>query len=195
VYLPVQVPEGVAQIDVSYTYSKLAVPPGTLSNSCYIGIFDQRGIRLNGRGFRGWSGGFRTTFSIAADSATPGHLPGPVRPGTWHIVLGPHQISPVGLDYGVTVTLTFGPNHVPVALTAASGRRSAGLGEYPTRSRTTNPIRSTADTGPGRAGPPSRPSQAPIRPAAPLRPGRSPWPDIGLFTDEGVVGVGAALPG
>jgi len=113
VYLPVQVPEGVAQIDVSYTYSKPAVPPGTLGNSCDIGIFDQRGTRLNGRGFRGWSGGFRTTFSIAADSATPGYLPGPVRPGTWHIVLGPYQISPVGLDYSVTVTLTFGPNHVP----------------------------------------------------------------------------------
>ncbi len=97
VYLPVQVPEGVAQIDVSYTYSKPAVPPGTLSNSCYIGIFDQRGIRLNGRGFRGWSGGFRTTFSIAADSATPGYLPGPVRPGTWTAVYSDFCPDPIAM--------------------------------------------------------------------------------------------------
>ena len=113
IYLPVEVPSGVAEIAVSYSYSNPAVPPGTLTNSCDIGIFDQRGTRLGGRGFRGWSGGFRTDFTIAADVATPGYLPGPVGRGTWHVILGPYQVSPLGLDFSVTVTLTFGPDRVP----------------------------------------------------------------------------------
>lgn len=113
VYLPVEIPRGVAEIAVSYTYSKPTVPTGTLTNSCDIGIFDQRGIRLGGRGFRGWSGGFRTEFTIAADAATPGYLPGPIERGTWHVILGPYQVSPLGLDYSVTVTLTFGPDRTP----------------------------------------------------------------------------------
>ncbi len=113
VYLPVEIPRGVAEIAVSYTYSKPTVPTGTLTNSCDIGIFDQRGIRLGGRGFCGWSGGFRTEFTIAADAATPGYLPGPIERGTWHVILGPYQVSPLGLDYSVTVSLTFGPDRAP----------------------------------------------------------------------------------
>ncbi|CAN5574099.1 CehA/McbA family metallohydrolase [soil metagenome] len=108
VYLPVDVPRGVRQIDVSYSYDKPGQPSGTVTNSCDVGIFDERGYALNGPGFRGWSGGFRTSFSIAADQATPGYLPGPVRAGRWHVVLGPYQICPQGLDYTVTVTVTRG---------------------------------------------------------------------------------------
>jgi len=128
VYLPVEVPDGVAQIAVSYSYSKPAVPPGTLSNSCDVGVFDQRGTRLNGDGFRGWSGGFRTEFTIAADSATPGYLPGPVRRGTWNVVLGPYQVSPLGLDYHVTVTLTFGPDRSPAFIPAYPPQAVRGTG-------------------------------------------------------------------
>ena len=108
VYLPVDVPDGVREIAVSYTYDKPAVPPGTLGNSCDIGIFDERGTDVGGEGFRGWSGGFRTEFAISAESATPGYLPGPVRAGRWHVVLGPYQVAPQVLNYQVRVTLTFG---------------------------------------------------------------------------------------
>ena len=78
VYLPVVIPAGVKQIDVSYSYDHPAVTPGDKTNSCDIGVFDERGIALGGPGFRGWSGGFRTAFSISAGDATPGYLPGPV---------------------------------------------------------------------------------------------------------------------
>lgn len=113
VYLPVRVPRGVREIAVSYSYDRPAVPAGTLGNSCDIGIFDERGTALGGRGFRGWSGGFRTQFAISAEAATPGYLPGPVRPGTWNIVLGPYQVAQVGLDYRVEVTLTYGEPGTP----------------------------------------------------------------------------------
>jgi hypothetical protein len=102
------VPPGVREIAVSYSYDKPLVPAGTLGNSCDIGIFDERGIAVGGKGFRGWSGGARTEFAIAADAATPGYLPGPVNPGTWHVALGPYTIAPRGLDYRVDVALTFG---------------------------------------------------------------------------------------
>ncbi len=108
VYLPVVIPSGVQRIDVSYSYSKPDVPAGQMANACDIGIFDQRGTDLGSRGFRGWSGGFRTAFSISASDATPGYLPGPVTAGTWFVVLGPYQVCQQGLDYSVDVTLTFG---------------------------------------------------------------------------------------
>lgn len=128
VYLPIEVPEGACEIAVSYSYDRPSVPSGTLANSCDIGIFDQRGIAVGGEGFRGWSGGFRTSFGISAESATPGYLPGPVSPGRWHIVLGPYQVAPPGLDYQVQVRLIFGTPgtplqpHYPPQQIAGSGR-------------------------------------------------------------------------
>jgi hypothetical protein len=109
VYLPVEVPRGVREIAVSYSYGKPEVPTGTPGNALDIGIFDERGTRLGGRGFRGWSGGARTGFAISAERATPGYLPGPVRSGTWHVALGPYTVAPQGLDYEVTITLRYGP--------------------------------------------------------------------------------------
>lgn len=110
VYLPVEVPAGVNRISVSYSYSKPTVPSGLLSNSCDVGIFDESGFDLGGKGFRGWSGGFRTEFSISASEATPGYLPGKIKRGTWHVVLGPYQVAAQGLDYTVNVTLDYGPD-------------------------------------------------------------------------------------
>ncbi|MGW2895242.1 CehA/McbA family metallohydrolase [Streptomyces sp. NPDC001212] len=120
VHLPVEVPRGVRKIAVSYSYDRPSVPSGVPGNSCDIGVFDERGTALGGRGFRGWSGGFRTSFEIGAGEATPGYLPGPVNPGTWNIVLGPYQVAPQGMNYRVEVTLTYGerdpafvPHHPP----------------------------------------------------------------------------------
>ncbi|MEV0403099.1 CehA/McbA family metallohydrolase [Actinoallomurus sp. NPDC050550] len=120
VYLPVEVPKGVQKIAVQYSYDKPAVPAGTPGNSCDIGVFDERGLKLGGKGFRGWSGGFRTSFEISNSEATPGYLPGPVNPGTWHIALGPYQVAPQGMNYQVQITLTYGepgaaftPNYPP----------------------------------------------------------------------------------
>lgn len=114
VYLPVEVPDGTREIAVSYRYDKPEVPPGTPGNALDIGMFDERGTRLGGRGFRGWSGGARTEFAISAEQATPGYLAGPVRAGTWHVVLGPYTVAPQGLAYEVTVTLRSGfPGQTP----------------------------------------------------------------------------------
>ncbi|WNO73989.1 MULTISPECIES: CehA/McbA family metallohydrolase [unclassified Streptomyces] len=114
VYLPVEIPRGVRELHVAYSYERPVVPAGTQGNALDIGIFDERGTALGGKGFRGWSGGARTEFFIRADEATPGYIPGPVRAGTWHIALGPYTVAPQGLAYEVTITLRYGaPGRTP----------------------------------------------------------------------------------
>ncbi|MDI3409338.1 CehA/McbA family metallohydrolase [Streptomyces cavernicola] len=108
VYVPVEVPDGVRELHVSYRYDKPAVPPGTPGNALDIGLFDERGTDLGGAGFRGWSGGARSEFFVRADAATPGYLPGRIRPGVWHVALGPYTVAPEGLAYEITVTLRYG---------------------------------------------------------------------------------------
>lgn len=108
VYLPFVVPKGVRAISVKYSYEPMDVGPTTF-NTVDIGIFDSSGKGLGkGAGFRGWSGGKRSSFRIDRSTATPGYLAGPISPGRWHIVLGPYQLVDPGTPYRVDVTLHFG---------------------------------------------------------------------------------------
>jgi hypothetical protein len=54
-------------------------------------------------GWRGWSGGARSRYTITPTGATPGYLPGELEPGTWHVVLGLHRVPASEVDYTVTV--------------------------------------------------------------------------------------------
>ncbi|MEU6366263.1 CehA/McbA family metallohydrolase [Streptomyces sp. NPDC046931] len=131
VYLPVDVPGGVREIKVAYTYDKPSVPAGTQGNALDIGLFDERGTELGGKGFRGWSGGARSEFFVRADDATPGYLPGPVHPGTWHIALGPYTVAPQGLTYEITITLTYGEQGVtPTPVYPPSRAKGRGRAWY-----------------------------------------------------------------
>jgi hypothetical protein len=110
VYLPVEVPGGVRELAVRYSYDRPVPPAGVPGNALDIGIFDEDGYELgNAAGFRGWSGGFRDSFAISRSEATPGYLPGPVNRGTWHVILGPYTVAPQGMNWTVEVTLRFGP--------------------------------------------------------------------------------------
>ncbi|MDT0438053.1 MULTISPECIES: CehA/McbA family metallohydrolase [Streptomyces] len=131
VYVPVDVPAGVRELRVAYAYDRPAVPAGTAGNALDIGLFDERGTALGGRGFRGWSGGARTEFFVRADDATPGYLPGPVRAGTWSIALGPYTVAPQGLAYELTVTLEHGePGAAPVRRYPPERARGRGRAWY-----------------------------------------------------------------
>jgi hypothetical protein len=100
--LPVEVPRGTAALTV-----ELAYPEGA-------GVLD---LGCDGpNGFRGWSGGARTRFTIAQDWATPGYLPGELEPGEWQVLLRLHRIPPDGLDYTVSAsTSDVAPDGPPVA--------------------------------------------------------------------------------
>jgi hypothetical protein len=130
VYLPVEVPAGVAELAVRYRYDRPATPPGVAGNALDLGVFDERGAGPGWSaggpggsggppggspggpgmaGFRGWSGGARDGFVIGGSGATPGYLPGPVGAGTWQVVLGPYTVAPQGLGWEVEVRLGGGP--------------------------------------------------------------------------------------
>ncbi|MGW8781391.1 CehA/McbA family metallohydrolase [Streptomyces sp. NPDC055796] len=90
-YVAFEVPAGVQRISVATTHDGSA---GILD----LGVFGTTG-------FRGWSGGARTGFTLAASDATPGYVPGPVEPGRWSVILGPMVASPDGMAWQVDVTL------------------------------------------------------------------------------------------
>jgi hypothetical protein len=80
--LPFDVPVGVARITVQFEYQgreeKTAIDLGVLGP----------GEFTSPDGFRGWSGGNKSLFTVSATDATPSYLAGPVRPGTWSLLLG-----------------------------------------------------------------------------------------------------------
>jgi predicted metal-dependent phosphoesterase TrpH len=105
--LPFQVPAGTGRLCVSYEVSdaigadKAGWEEGNIVD---IGLFDPRGASFpDGRGFRGWSGTSETQIVVGPEGATPGYVPGPIRPGTWHVVLGLYQLAPQGCDVRVAI--------------------------------------------------------------------------------------------
>ncbi len=127
--LPFEVPAGIARLHVRYQVSrqlsgdKVGWQEGNIVD---IGLFDPRGTEfLAAKGFRGWSGTARQEFTIAADEATPGYLPGSIQPGTWHVVLGLYQLAPEGCDYRVVVTLEQEEGN---GRQEAGSRRQEGIG-------------------------------------------------------------------
>lgn len=111
--LPFDVPAGIARVTVAYTFDKGTQSSPQDKNVIDLGLFDGRGHTfLNAPGFRGWSGGARSTVSVAADEATPGYLPGPILPGRWHVLLGLYKIAPEGCHVEVAITLEPGDHAV-----------------------------------------------------------------------------------
>lgn len=74
--VPFTVPEGVERLSVEFSYTGREQ-----RTTIDLGIFDPAG-------FRGWSGGNKSTFTLAATDATPSFLPGPIIPGRWFLMLG-----------------------------------------------------------------------------------------------------------
>ena len=123
-YLPVEVAPGTAALRVELEYDRAG---SVLDLGC-----------LGPSGFRGWSGGARESFVIAAEAATPGYLPGEIEPGLWQVMIGLHRVAPDGARYRVTAEPSAGAatgltvaHTVPVPadrparrdLPAAAGRR------------------------------------------------------------------------
>jgi hypothetical protein len=122
VLVPFEVPAGAARLCATYGWSG----PGTLD----LGVVDPRGADFPSfPGFRGWSGSFRRSAEITADSATPGYLPGPLQPGTWHVVLGLADVDEPGVDVELTWDVVDEPGEpleappAPARLPRDPGRR------------------------------------------------------------------------
>ena len=105
VHVPFDVPTGVRQIHLRCSYNGRIGSDPTLTggNTLDIGLFDELGMLGGGPGFRGWSGSELLAFTVGEDWATPPYRPGPIKSGTWHVLLGPYKIAPTGLDYRIEV--------------------------------------------------------------------------------------------
>ncbi|MCC5578648.1 CehA/McbA family metallohydrolase [Microtetraspora sp. AC03309] len=97
--VPVELPPGTAAVTVRLSYDRTA---GTLDLGC-----------AGPRGFRGWSGGARSEYTVTADWATPGYLPGEIEPGVWLVLVGLYRIPDEGLPYKITVIAHRRPPAVP----------------------------------------------------------------------------------
>ena len=112
-YLPVEVAPGTAALRVELEYERAGA---VLDLGC-----------LGPSGFRGWSGGARESFVIAAEAATPGYLPGEIEPGLWQVVIGLHLVPADGVRYRVTVEPSAGPaaDHAMVSAPPVPAARPA----------------------------------------------------------------------
>ena len=88
-YLPVEVKPGTAALRVTLSYSR---DGGAVLD---LGCFGPSG-------FRGWSGGARSSFVISAAGATPGYLAGEVEAGLWQVAIGLYRVPAEGVGYEVT---------------------------------------------------------------------------------------------
>jgi hypothetical protein len=112
VEVPFDVPPGIRRISVELGHDRYPRFGASVRNVVDLGIF---GPGSDAAGFRGWSGGARRHFTLAATNATPGYLPGPIVPGRWRVVLGPVVLSPFGMAWWLRVELEHGEGRDEVA--------------------------------------------------------------------------------
>ena len=105
VYLPFEMPAGARRLDVNYYYDNQVngAQETNAGNNIDIGVFDTRGADFLTGGFRGWSGGARTSFFVEPRAATPGYLRGPLQPGEWTIIFGCSKIEDPSVRYRVNI--------------------------------------------------------------------------------------------
>ncbi|MGH8031718.1 MAG: CehA/McbA family metallohydrolase [Luteimonas sp.] len=80
--VPFTVPAGTARITVQFEYSGRDD-----KTTIDLGLLGPDGFRSQD-GFRGWSGGNKSVFTVAASDATPSYVSGPIRPGRWALLFG-----------------------------------------------------------------------------------------------------------
>ena len=94
---PFEVPEGVERITIEFSYT--GKDQRTVVD---LGLYDPNGLR-------GWSGGNKTSFTVARNDASPSYLPGPISPGKWHLLLGiPNIRKNIEATYTARVTFIGG---------------------------------------------------------------------------------------
>ncbi len=114
-HVPFDVPKGVDQFRITISYNDRidAIPTASGGNTLDVGLFDQLGTESGGPGFRGWSGSEKLDIVIGKTWSTPPYIAGPIKPGTWNLLLGAYKVGPNGLD--VEIAVDFNPDVKPPA--------------------------------------------------------------------------------
>jgi len=102
--VPFDVPEGVTRITVSFAYTGREQ-----RTTIDLGLRDPKG-------FRGWSGGNKSSFTVSTSDATPSYLYGPLPAGRWTLLLGVPNIRKDSVsDYEAHVTFGRAGDPLPVS--------------------------------------------------------------------------------
>lgn len=96
VKVPFSVPGGVERITITFAYT------GKEQHTTLdLGMLDPAGLRC-------WSGGNKSTLTVALSDATPSCLPGAIPRGTWNVLIGvPNIRAHVESHYTIHVFLSF----------------------------------------------------------------------------------------
>ena len=101
IYVPIEMPNGINSILVDEIYN---TGDGEEKNVLNLGIYDPRGSEIgNPTGFRGWSGGAKTSFFINNSVASTGYIAGPIYSGLWKILIYPSDVSDAGIDWKLKI--------------------------------------------------------------------------------------------
>jgi len=90
-FVPFEVPDGIAEIEV-------VLDDGSEDTILDWGLDDPDG-------HRGWGGGNTEPAVITDDAASRSYRPGPIQPGTWHVVVGKARLATDPAPFTITVTL------------------------------------------------------------------------------------------
>ncbi len=102
--VPFDVAPETSRLEVQYEYAGQQEPLS--GNEIDLGLVDPRGPEFpQFLGFRGWSGNARRCAALSEQAATPGYLPGPIRPGGWWALLGLYKLDPEGVEVRLTIRM------------------------------------------------------------------------------------------
>ena len=117
VEVPFDVPAGMERLTLSFEYDRA---DRTVID---LGLRDPNGLR-------GWSGGNKSTITVATSDATPSYAPGPVIPGRWSLILGVPNIRPaVTANWTARITMA-GADAPPPESAFIDGAVRRGPGWY-----------------------------------------------------------------
>jgi hypothetical protein len=113
-YFEFEMPAGATRLEVSYHFLRddAVQPEWGADDVVDIGVFDTRGIDMQGGGFRGWTGSSRRQLYITPGSATPGYIRGPLQPGPWNVFLGARLLNGEAMPYWINVNIDADPDAV-----------------------------------------------------------------------------------
>ncbi len=131
-YIPFEVPGWARTLEVEYAYRGYGEGECTVD----IGLFEPGSLSLveGMEYFRGWSGSNKKAFYVSERAATPGYIPGPLKPGVWHVILGFYKVPSGGCEYEVVVTIKdearAGGGATELETGGAGGRRGWVRGDF-----------------------------------------------------------------
>lgn len=105
--IPFHVPENIAKLEVSYSYTRRGIKADDEGNvyNKEINIIDLA-VRDESKYSRGASGSERLYFYITENEATPGYVPGEINEGEWAVIFGAYKIEEEGCPVKLNIKYT-----------------------------------------------------------------------------------------